>query len=606
MHLLRNVHHCRLALLFALIPARLTLAQTSCTDDTAFQFVTTNSDKTVKCAWLNMNKKHSAKRISMYCGEPSIKDACSASCGACGRAGTCEDTNGFMFELNNGNDVGCEWFTKNNTAKRTRRYCVESGSFFDAKIADGCVASCGLCEDDAPSSTAAPVTSAPASNPTSSCQDTNGFKFELNNGNDVGCEWFTKNNTAQRTRRYCVESGPSFNADIADGCVASCGLCEDDAPSSTAAPVTSAPASNPTSSCQDTNEFIFELDNGNDVGCEWFTKNKTAQRTRRYCVESGFSFDPEIADGCVASCGLCGESTTSPTQGPTAAPVPTPRTTPKPAQGPTASPVSTPKRTPLPTQGPTAAPVRTPKRTPVPTQGPTTAPVTSPRTTPKPTQGPTAAPTTICPDGVSPFTITLMNMGSNTNFDAAFASAKAKWESIIKCDLQDIARQSSPSDFDWFGGTFKPKSFNGDVDDVVIGFSIEFIDGANGVLGFAGAVFLRTGPPGSSPISGIMKFDEDDFDTISQNDAEIIILHEMGHILGLVNLEFSACHSSCDSGNFDYGGTSGCSLASDEYNALELGVGNLKVENNGGGGTKCSHWEEESFPRLKTGNDWVF
>jgi hypothetical protein len=81
------------------------------------------------------------------------------------------------------------------------------------------------------------------------------------------------------------------------------------------------------------------------------------------------------------------------------------------------------------------------------------------------------------------------------------------------------------------------------------------------------------------------------------DDAEIIILHEMGHILGLVNLNFSACFSSCDSGNFDYGGTSGCSLASDEYNALNLGVGNLKVENDGGGGTRCSHWEEDSFPK---------
>jgi len=71
----------------------------------------------------------------------------------------------------------------------------------------------------------------------------------------------------------------------------------------------------------------------------------------------------------------------------------------------------------------------------------------------------------------------------------------------------------------------------------------------------------------------------------------------MGHVLGLVNLNFSACFSSCGSGNFDYGWSSGCSLASDEYNALNLGVGNLKVENDGGGGTRCSHWEEDSFPK---------
>jgi hypothetical protein len=119
-----------------------------------------------------------------------------------------------------------------------------------------------------------------------------------------------------------------------------------------------------------------------------------------------------------------------------------------------------------------------------------------------------------------------MNMGSNTNFDAAFASAKARWESIIKCDLQDIAARSQSSDFDWFNGQFSPKSFNGAVDDVVIGFSIESIDGVNGVLGFAGAQYLRTGQTaGSSPISGIMVFDQDDFDTMSQSESATKILY---------------------------------------------------------------------------------
>jgi len=82
---------------------------------------------------------NSTKRIAMYCSEPSITEACSASCDA---SVTCEDTNGWMFELIFfGNSVGCDWFTKRNTARRTGKYCVESGSFFDAEIADKCVAS---------------------------------------------------------------------------------------------------------------------------------------------------------------------------------------------------------------------------------------------------------------------------------------------------------------------------------------------------------------------------------------------------------------------------------------------------------------------------------
>jgi hypothetical protein len=484
MHLLRNVNHCVLALLFALIPARLTLAQTtSCTDEKAFQFVTTNSDETVNCAWLNKNTNNSAKRKSMYCDDPSIKDACSASCGACGRAGTCEDTNGFMFDLDNGKRKGCDWLTKNNTARRTGEYCVESGDFFDPEIADGCVASCGLCEDedDAPSSTAAPVTSAPASSPTSgSCQDTNGFLFKLNKGNIVECDWFTKRNTARRTGEYCVESGSFFDPEIADGCVASCGLCGELTTSPTQG-LTAAPVTTP---------------------------KRTPSPTQRL----------------TAAPVNTPKRTPSPTQGATAAPVSTPKRTPSPTQGLTAAPVTTPKRTPSPTQRLTAAPVSTPKRTPSPTQGLTAAPVTTPKRTPSPTQGLTAAPTTICPDGASPFTITLMNMGNNTNFDAAFASAKARWESIIKCDLQDIASQSSESDFDWFNGQFS-EPFNGAVDDVVIGFSIQPIDGVNGVLGFAGAQYLRGQTDGSSPISGIMVFDQEDFARISPSESATKILY---------------------------------------------------------------------------------
>ena len=392
MHLLRNINHC-VVLLLALIPARLISAQTSCTDDRAFQFVTKNSFVTVNCAWLNKNTNNSAKRKSMYCDDPSIMDACSASCGACGRAITCEDTNDFMFELNfSGKSVGCDWFTKRKTEERTGKYCVESGDFFDAEIANGCVASCGLCEDDAPPK----ASTAPASGPTSSCQDsTDRFRLDFNN-KQKGCRWA---------------------------------------------------AGNPTVRCN---------------------KNPTRQE-------------------CPETCGSCGETTTAFTQGPTATAESAPRTTPKPTQGPTLAPVSTPERTPAPTQGPTAA----------------------------------AA--TICPYGKSPFTITLMNMGNNTKFDAAFASAKAKWESIIKCNLEDY--WVGFGSFDWFNGQFS-EPFNGAVDGVVIGFSMEYIDGTDresNALGSAGAVHIRG--QGGSPVSGVMVFDEDDFATMSQSESGTMILY---------------------------------------------------------------------------------
>jgi hypothetical protein len=63
-----------------------------------------------------------------------------------------------------------------------------------------------------------------------------------------------------------------------------------------------------------------------------------------------------------------------------------------------------------------------------------------------------------------------MNMGSNTDYDAVFASAKARWESIIKCDLSDRPARSGDSSA---------------VDDVVIGYEFKYIDGTSSVLGFA-------------------------------------------------------------------------------------------------------------------------
>ena len=114
-----------------------------------------------------------------------------------------------------------------------------------------------------------------------------------------------------------------------------------------------------------------------------------------------------------------------------------------------------------------------------------------------------------------------MNTGTNTNFDAAFASAKARWESIIIGDLIDF----DPYGVDWFGRQLSG-SYSGAVDDVVIGYEMKYIDGINGVLGSAGPYYRRT--ESNSTISGVMSFDQDDFSNMSAADAEIIILHEMG------------------------------------------------------------------------------
>ena len=72
---------------------------------------------------------------------------------------------------------------------------------------------------------------------------------------------------------------------------------------------------------------------------------------------------------------------------------------------------------------------------------------------------------------------------------------------------------------------------------------------------------------------------------------KLIILHEMGHILGLVETTGSKCSNDCpNTGDTSYT----CPKALAEYNALGL-ENTLRLENDGGGGAKCKHWDEDSF-----------
>jgi hypothetical protein len=151
-------------------------------------------------------------------------------------------------------------------------------------------------------------------------------------------------------------------------------------------------------------------------------------------------------------------------------------------------------------------------------------------TPPPPTPSP-PPPTPECDDAppASQFNIQLVNIGppdTPQNIVDAFTEAKARWESIILNDLPDIANQNPG--FDWFGNiatVYNP--YNEAVDDVVIGYAIQYIDGPGKILGSAGPRYTRYD---GSPISGTMKFDIDDFTSgfFSDEDIKVIILHEMG------------------------------------------------------------------------------
>ena len=208
---------------------------------------------------------------------------------------------------------------------------------------------------------------------------------------------------------------------------------------------------------------------------------------------------------------------------------------------------------------------------------------------------PTLRPTTNAPTA-SPaegdFQVKLVNMGSNQLYDDAFEKAKARWESVIVNDLEDFKTEDEGVD-DLFDGFFSTP-YKEDVDDVVIGYSVSEIDGASNILGFAGPTYARGNIPAGdvrSAIAGIMVFDEVDFSNMSQEDREVVVLHEMGHVLGIGTFWRFKCGEDCrDFSDYDYT----CTKAQEEYDKLGF-VTDLKLENDGGGGTRCGHWDESSF-----------
>jgi len=120
-----------------------------------------------------------------------------------------------------------------------------------------------------------------------------------------------------------------------------------------------------------------------------------------------------------------------------------------------------------------------------------------------------------------------------------------------------------------------------------------------GTLGSAGAIYRRkSGDAKGTAVSGVMKFDLADFESMPIADARTIILHEMGHVLGLVGTSGN-CASGCNPNDSSKQATYSCSLAKAEYENINPGQ-TLFLENQGSVGTACSHWEEDSFKTNKS------
>ncbi|WP_116107632.1 leishmanolysin-related zinc metalloendopeptidase [Lewinella sp. IMCC34191] len=170
--------------------------------------------------------------------------------------------------------------------------------------------------------------------------------------------------------------------------------------------------------------------------------------------------------------------------------------------------------------------------------------------------------------------------------EQVFNDAAARWERIIIKDVPSFTG-TIPSAFTGF-----PPAIDGTVDDILIEVALAPIDGAGGILGQAGPRFVRTSD--NLTLSGVMFFDVADLAFLDELGLfEEVIIHEMGHVLGIGTL-------------WNFGGRSLREFNADDlpyfdgkqanvfWNA-EGGTYELPIEDDFGPGTQFSHWKEATL-----------
>jgi hypothetical protein len=172
---------------------------------------------------------------------------------------------------------------------------------------------------------------------------------------------------------------------------------------------------------------------------------------------------------------------------------------------------------------------------------------------------------------------------------AVFRSAAQRWESIITGDVPDAAG-TVPA-----GSCGANPTLDMTFDDLVIFASVEPIDGPGAVLGAAGWCYRRVG---GLPVAGLMFFDEADVASLeAAGSFGSVILHEMGHVLGIGTLwsNLGLLQNPSSGGSVldtYFSGASGIAGFEAIGGSTYTGGQKVPVENTGGPGTANGHWRE--------------
>eukprot|EP00581_Thalassiosira_minuscula_P005901 CAMPEP_0183747878 /NCGR_PEP_ID=MMETSP0737-20130205/67487_1 /TAXON_ID=385413 /ORGANISM="Thalassiosira miniscula, Strain CCMP1093" /LENGTH=461 /DNA_ID=CAMNT_0025983595 /DNA_START=574 /DNA_END=1959 /DNA_ORIENTATION=+ len=284
-----------------------------------------------------------------------------------------------------------------------------------------------------------------------------------------------------------------------------------------------------------------------------------------------------------------------PTEGPTALPPPPP-----PPPAPTNEPSKRPSSS-SPTSGPTGSPSKKPSNNPTtqPSQQPTKQPSGKP-TAPAGTQR--FVPTPACPNGFTclqngdygsvdsdNYNVNLSLEMLNPDNADAYVKARAKWSQIITGDVSDFKRRNIPSNSD---PEVHPclNRLPPIVDDVHICGLEAAIDGEGKVLGIAGPMTARADPATGlyTTITGLMRFDIADIERlVAQGRYESVILHEMGHVLGVGTLWRL---NKIVNAQLVYRGPNAKRVWKEDWGCASDAP---PLETDGGAGTAGGHWDED-------------
>jgi Leishmanolysin len=240
----------------------------------------------------------------------------------------------------------------------------------------------------------------------------------------------------------------------------------------------------------------------------------------------------------------------------------------------------------IPIPSPTTVPVPTIPTTKIPTSSPIFTPTSVPTQSPIsiPTRYPTNAPTI---DRSKTFDITMSftstgNISFTPDDVKIFQKATKRWSDLIVSDLPDV----SSVGYGLPQGCTAPLVF----DDLHICAETKYIDDNSGILGWAGLKYVRGGT--LMPLAGVIGFDASDMPGMRKsNQLYGVVLHEIGHILGIGTLWTLKNIAGQDTENCPYKGQFG----NQAYQAISGCKSTVPTEQEGGPGTRCGHFSDTCF-----------